>query len=55
MPLVGFSLRGPPLLAVNDIRGPVGTQAPQSRAINLFSEETKSSPLATYVALGEGM
>jgi len=54
MPLVGPSLRGPPLLAVNDVRGLVSTQAPQSRAINLFSEETKSSPVATYVALCEG-
>jgi len=55
MPLVRPSLRGPPSLAVNDVRGLVGTQAPQSRAVNLFSEETKSSPLATYVALCEGM
>jgi len=44
MSLVGPSLRGPPLLAVNDVRGLVGTQAPQSQAVNLFSEETKSSP-----------
>jgi len=54
MPLVGPSLRGPPLLAVNEVRGLVGTQAPQSRAVNFFSEETKSSPLATYVALCDG-
>jgi len=40
-------------LAVNDVWGLVGTQAPQSQAVNLFSEETKSSPLATYVALCE--
>jgi len=30
----------PRLLAVNDVRGLVGTQAPQSRAVNLFSKET---------------
>jgi len=41
-PLVGPSLCGSPLLAVNDVRGLVGTQVPQSRAVNLFSEETKS-------------
>jgi len=36
---------------VNDARGLVGTQAPQSRAVTSFSEETKSLPLVTYVAL----
>ena len=54
MPLVGPILRGPPLLAVNDVGGLVGTQAPQSRAVNLFSEETMLSPLATYMALCDG-
>ena len=54
MPLVGPILHGPPLLVVSDVRGLVGTQAPQSRAVNLFNEETKSLPLATYVALSEG-
>ena len=49
----GTNLRGPPSLAINDVRGLVSTQAPQSRAVNLFNEETKSSPLATYVALCE--
>jgi len=35
MPLVGPSLRGPPLLVVSDVRGLVGRQA-----LNFFSEET---------------
>ena len=41
----GPSLRGPTLTLVNvRVRGPVGTQAPQSRAVNLFSKETMASP-----------
>jgi len=37
--------RSPTLTLVNArVRGPVGTQAPQSRAVNLFSEETMTSP-----------
>ena len=54
MSFVGPNLRGSPLPVVNDVQGLVSTQAPQSRAVNLFSEETKSSHVATYMALREG-
>jgi len=37
-----------------DDRGLIGTQAPQSRAVTCFSEETKWSRCATYMALGSG-
>jgi len=37
-----------------DDRELVGTQAPQSWAVTCFSEETKWSRWATYVALGNG-
>jgi len=37
-----------------DDRGLVGTQAPQSRAVTCFNEETMWSRWATYVALGNG-
>jgi len=37
-----------------DDRGLVGTQAPQSRTVTCFSEETRWSRWATYVALGNG-
>ena len=41
----GPSLRGSTLTLVNArVRWPVGTQAPQSWAVNLFSEETMASP-----------
>ena len=41
----GPSLRGPTMTLVNaQVQGLVGTQAPQSRAVNLFSKETMASP-----------
>jgi len=42
---VGLTFGVPPWLLVNArIRGSVGTQAPQSRAVNLLSEETMALP-----------
>ena len=44
-PPSGPSLRGPTMTLVNaQVRGLVGTQAPQSRVVNLFSKETMTSP-----------
>jgi len=40
----GSLSRGPTMLTLVNARGPYGTQAPQSRADNLFSEETMASP-----------
>ena len=41
----GPNLRGPTMTLVNArVRGLIGTQGPQSRAVNLFSEETMASP-----------
>ena len=44
-PPSGPSLRCPTMTLVNArVRGPVGTQVPQSRAANLLSKETMASP-----------
>jgi len=43
--LVDLAFGGPTMTLVNaQVRGLVGTQAPQSRVVNLFSKETMTSP-----------